>query len=92
MRHSPKNLKYHELIGLKVRIVSHSDPTLVGLEGIIVDETRSTLLIDCGGRRKRVLKLYGIFEFTLPNGKRVSLDGSEILGRPEDRLKRVKDL
>ena len=92
MRHTPFNIKYHELIGLRVRVVSHSDPTLCGIEGVVVDETRNTLVIEVGGRRKRVLKLYGVFEFTLPNGKKVYLDGSEILGRPEDRLKRVKDL
>jgi len=92
VRHSPKNLRYHELIGLKVRILAHSDPTLVGIEGVVVDETRNTLVIESSGRRKRVLKLYGVFEFELPNGRRVWLDGSEILGRPEDRLKRVKEL
>ncbi len=92
MRHSPRNLRFHELIGLRVRIVSHSDPTLVGLEGVVIDETRNTLRIRCGTKEKIVPKLYGVFEFILPSGRKAVLDGSEILGRPEDRLKRVKEL
>jgi len=92
VRHTPKNLKFHELIGLRIRVLHHSDPTLVGLEGVVVDETRNTFRVCCNGKEKLVPKLYGVFEFLLPSGRRVVLDGSEVLGRPEDRLKRVKEL
>ncbi len=92
MRHSPRNLKFHELIGLRVKVVSHSDPSVVGVEGVVIDETKNTLVVEADGKRKRILKLYGIFEFVLPSGVKVRVDGTEILGRPEDRLKRVKEL
>lgn len=93
MRHSAKNIVFHELIGLEVEVVSHSDPTISGVRGRVVDETRNTLVIEVSdGRRKRIPKLYGLFRFRLPSGRTVTVDGSQIVGRPEDRLKRVKYL
>ncbi len=91
MKHSRKNLVYHELIGLRVRVVEHIDPSLVGVSGIVVDETQKTLLVETKeGRRKRILKEYGVYEFRLPSGEKAIIRGFEILGRPEDRLKQIE--
>jgi len=90
MKHNAKNIVYHELIGLKVTVVLHSDPTLIGLQGIIIDETKYTLKIRTEEGDKRIPKLYGVFRFRLPNDLEVDVDGSLIVGRPEDRVKRVK--
>jgi len=91
MRHSVRNILFHELIGLDVEVVKHSSRSLEGLKGRVVDETRNTLLVETqSGERKRVPKLYGLFKFRLPSGRSVVVDGTQILGRPEDRLKRVK--
>jgi len=82
---------YRDLIGLKIKILSHSDPSVVGLEGVIVDETMNTLLVYSRHRGKtiRVPKLYGVFELELTPRKKVVVDGTLIHGRPEDRLKRM---
>ena len=90
MKHSAENIVYHELIGLEVTVILHSDPTLIGLRGIVVDETKYILKIRTRERDKRVPKLYGVFRFRLPSGLEVDVDGSLIVGRPEDRVKRVK--
>ncbi|HIP56893.1 MAG TPA: ribonuclease P protein subunit [Ignisphaera aggregans] len=90
MKHSAENIVYHELIGLEVTVILHSDPTLVGLRGIVIDETRYTLKIRTREGDKRIPKLYGVFRFRLPSGLEVDVDGSLIVGRPEDRVKRVK--
>ncbi|MEM1644293.1 MAG: ribonuclease P protein subunit [Ignisphaera sp.] len=86
-----KFILYHELIGLKVRILSHSDPTLIGKSGIVIDETLNTLVILDGSKNRkiRVSKYYGVFEFELPSKERVIVDGVLLHGRPEDRLKRM---
>ncbi len=91
MKHTPKNLPYHELIGLRVRIVTHSDPSLVGRYGTVVWETAKTLIIkEPSGREITVLKHDGVFEFELPSGEHVVVEGLRILGRPDNRVKKLK--
>ncbi len=81
---------YHELIGLEVLVLNHSDPTLIGLRGIVVDESKYMLRIRTEKGDRLVPKMYGLFRFILPSGIEVDIDGSLIVGRPEDRLKRMK--
>jgi len=88
---SSKNILYHELIGLRIRVLSYTDEKLNGLEGVVVDETLKTLLLETSsGRRIRVLKPNGVFEFKLPSGEVAVIKGDLILGRPAERLKRAK--
>lgn len=90
MRITPRNMVYHELIGLKVKIVQYTDPTLVGVEGVVVDETMKTILVEKpDGKRVRVFKANGVFQFELPGGSNVVIRGDKLLGRPWDRLKKV---
>jgi len=89
------NIIYHEIIGLKVKILSHVDPTLINTTGIVVDETMNTLQM-LSDKRKRVIRVSkrgGIFLFTIPEtGEEIVVDGMQIFGRPEDRLKRIKSV
>lgn len=90
MKITPRNILYHELIGLRVKILQYTDPTLIGIEGTIVDETMKTLLIEkTSGKRIRVFKSNGIFQVQLPDGRFVVLRGDRIVGRPWDRLKKM---
>ncbi|ABN70125.1 ribonuclease P protein subunit Rpp29 [Staphylothermus marinus F1] len=90
MRHTRRNIFYHELIGLRIKIIEYPDKSLVGLTGLVIDETQKTLLIETNsGRRVRVLKANGVFQFMLPNKEKVIIRGVQILGRPEDRLKNI---
>ncbi len=73
----------HELIGLSVTIVNATNKQLVGLIGIIIDETKNTFVIAGDGKKpKRVMKK----DITLKIGKYV-IKGALLLGRPEDRVK-----
>ncbi|MDR0767632.1 MAG: ribonuclease P protein subunit [Methanosarcinales archaeon] len=45
---TPAELPYHELIGLLVKVDSSCDPTINGLSGLVIDETRNTLKIETG--------------------------------------------
>lgn len=88
MRRSAKNLRCHELIGLEVEVLDHSDRGLVGLAGRVVWETKNMLVIESSGREVWVPKGFGKFSFKLPGrGAPVVVDGWEIARAPEDRVK-----
>lgn len=86
------SLIYSELIGLRMRILSHTDPTFINRHGKIINETTNTFEIIDETKNKRIIvpKLYGIFEFKSPLGQYVILDGTLLHSRPEDRLKKMQ--
>jgi ribonuclease P protein subunit POP4 len=77
-----------EFIGLKAKVVQSSNADNVGINGIVIDETRNTLLIRQKNVDKMVAKDSSVFHFTMPDGTIAEVDGKVILGRPEDRLKK----
>ena len=82
------NLRKHELIGRDVEVVGAQDPTIVGVRGRIVDETRNMLRIDAAGTDKWVPKHGSRFRFPAVGGAEVA--GDDILYRPEDRIKKAR--
>ena len=78
----------HEFIGIEAKVVHSSNPDLVGITGKVVDETRNTFTISHNGEKKVIIKDTAVFEFAMPDGTVVELDGKVIMGRPEDRLKK----
>jgi ribonuclease P protein subunit POP4 len=83
----PQDILRHELIGLEVRIAQAKNPTLRGLKGKIVDETRNMLTLTNGGRTLQIPKDVAKFRFRLKEGTLVDVDGVRLIGRPENRLK-----
>ncbi|MEF8880829.1 MAG: ribonuclease P protein subunit [Candidatus Nanohaloarchaea archaeon] len=82
MPRTSENLPKHELIGLEVEVEEHSDESIEGLSGTVVDETKNMLVID----GKKVQKEEAVFIFKLDESK-VRINGSLIAKRPEDRVK-----
>ncbi len=82
------NLRKHELIGLTVVVSASTDPSLVGLRGVVRDETRNTLLVEGPKGEKRVPKQGNTFTFDVQGGTRI--EGDELLFRPEDRIKKAR--
>ena len=78
-----KNILLHELIGLQCEVVNAKNKTQIGLRGKIIDETMKTVIINS----KRVFKCGTIFRLTVA-GKKIDVDGSYLLARPEDRIKK----
>ena len=78
----------HEFIGLEAKVVKSSNPQVVGISGKVVDETRNTFTILHDDERKVVIKDTSVFNFVLPDGTIVEIDGKVVIGRPEDRLKK----
>ncbi|WP_297477430.1 ribonuclease P protein component 1 [Thermococcus sp.] len=85
-RVTAKNIIWHELIGLKAKIIRASHPGLVGIEGYVLDETRNTLTI-LGERLWVVPKDVVCLEFEV-DGESIRINGKELIGRPEMRLKK----
>ena len=83
---SPRNILRHELIGLDVSVVEASNPLHRGISGLIVDETRNTLLIRTPAGNRRIQKQYSRFRITLPDRTRVIIDGSALVSAPERRI------
>jgi len=82
------NIVQHEFIGLETKVIKSSNPHVVGITGRVVDETRNTLTILHNGERKVVIKDTAVFDFVMPDGTVVEMDGKVIMGRPEDRIKK----
>ena len=74
-----------EFMGEQVTVSQHSDPSIQGISGKIIDETRETITIFSNGKAKMVSKRPGEFMF-----KDGGLNGNKIAYRSQDRIKKVK--
>ena len=84
---TPKNLIQHELIGLDAEVCESTNKSSLSLRGKVVDETKNMIIIKSKEEMKRIPKKGNCFSFVLPDGKRVKVNGENILMRPEDRIK-----
>ena len=78
----------NELIGLNAKVTKSTNQDSVGITGTVIDETRNTLVIRHNNSNKTISKETTVFQFTLPNGSTVEVEGNAIVGRPEDRVKK----
>jgi RNase P/RNase MRP subunit p29 len=74
-----------EFIGLPIEIIDHADPSVKGVTGTIIDETKNILIINSLKGMKRVTKDHAIFCI---GG--VTVNGADIAYRPEDRIRKIK--
>ena len=67
-----------------ITVVDSSDPTLVGLSGTVLDETRRTIHVQTDDGEVRLAK--NVITFTIDSGD--TIVGSTVTQRPEDRINR----
>jgi ribonuclease P protein subunit POP4 len=91
MRITPENIVRHELTGLPMHIVESADPNFVCKNGVILGESKKMIHFRANQRELSVSKNNSVFEMTLPNGDIVRINGSVLLGRTEDRMKKRLD-
>ncbi len=82
-----KNIHKHELIGLPAEIVSASHNGYVGMKGLIVDETKNTLVLEVDNVEKVIPKKGTRFRLSTPED--IEVNGSNLLFRPQDRIKKA---
>jgi len=80
-----KNFLRQEFIGLKAKVLTSRDPSLKGIEGIIIDETKNMLIIETNKGIKKIAKDIATFEIAgnIVNGKKIKY-------RPEERIGKIK--
>ena len=89
MNITSSNLVQHELIGLKITVSDSSNPSVRGLEGKVIDESRNMLVIENTQRgEKKIPKAGNRFIFELNRGVHVRVKGDRLISRPEDRIKK----
>ena len=86
-----ETLVRHELVGLDVRVVSASNPDVIGVSGEVVTETTRTLGIETDGQVSHVPKESATFEWTLPSGEVVRTADERLLARPARRTEQTGD-
>lgn len=84
----PSNVTRHELIGLRCEANSKSEN--MKISGRVIDETRNTFVMMTKNGEKTLIKEKYNFVFRLPE-KSVKVNGSALLGRPKDRIKKKTD-
>lgn len=78
------NLKVEELIGYTTTVSKSKNKNNIGISGEIIDETRNTLTVETKEKeRKRLIKDQNTFTI-----KNQEIDGSDLQGRPEERIKK----
>ncbi len=82
---TPESIIRHELNGLRVRVVASSNSDLIGIAGVVVGETTQTLHIESDDGVKQCPKDVVTFEFELPSGELVTVDGKRLVARPPRR-------
>jgi ribonuclease P protein subunit POP4 len=78
----------HEFIGTQAKIAKSVHAGYIGLAGPVIGETKNTLTLLHQGQPKNVIKNLSVFDFTFGDGTVVEIDGTLLVGRPEDRLKK----
>jgi len=88
---SPENALVHEIVGLNAKIAESTDPTLQGISGTIVLETKNTISIRTGSSIKQIAKKAAKkIEIKTESGV-CFISGSSMIGRPEDRISRLNN-
>jgi ribonuclease P protein subunit POP4 len=79
------NIRSHEFIGLDTEIIQSTNPQVIGLNGRIINETKSMFTINTENGVKSIAKSTNDWKFSIQN-KDIIVDGSKIAKRPFDRL------
>lgn len=79
------NIYHTPWLARNIEVVTSRDPTLVGVAGMIVEETRRTLRVRTLSGEVTLPK--DVITFTIDSGS-VVIDGGAVTQRPEDRINR----
>jgi RNase P/RNase MRP subunit p29 len=70
----------------RLTVLASSDPSLVGIFGTVLNETRRTVTIQNGEREKMIAK--NVIKFQIDGEP--AIDGRRVCQRPEDRIHRSR--
>jgi ribonuclease P protein subunit POP4 len=79
------NITSHEFIGLDTEITQSTNPQIIGLNGRIINETKSMFTINTDKGVKSIAKSQNSWKFSIEN-QDVVVEGAKIAKRPFDRI------
>jgi len=79
------NITSHEFIGLDTEITQSTNPQVVGLNGRIINETKSMFTLNTENGTKSMAKSTNSWKFSI-GGKDVVVEGAKIAKRSFDRI------
>lgn len=80
-----------ELIGSEMKVIDSKNKNLIGMEGKIIDETRNMLIMETKKGNKNIIKSEVKIRLKM-EGKIFDVDGKILVGRPEDRIKKIRGI
>jgi RNase P/RNase MRP subunit p29 len=72
-------------ISRSISVTDSNDPTLIGLSGIVMDETKRTISLSTNGKSRILAK--NVIKFTIDNIEN-EMDGKLFSQRSEERINR----
>ena len=75
-----------ELLGLQALIKASKNKTLEDLRGVIVGETKNLLIVNIGGKQKKIIKSQVLLEVEM-SGKKRLVKGEDLVGTTGERIK-----
>ena len=75
----------HEFIGLDTQIIESSNQQVMGLNGTIINETKSMFTINTKRGNKNIAKSTSNWKFSI-SGQNTIVNGSKIAKRPFERI------
>ena len=75
----------HEFIGLQTQITNSSNSEVIGLNGTVINETKSMFTINTEKGVKNIPKSASDWKFSI-QGKEMLVQGSKIVKRPFERI------
>ena len=79
------NISRHEFIGLNTQITKSSNQQVIGLNGTIINETKSMFTINTKKGMKNIPKSTNDWKFIVQN-KEITINGPKIAKRPFERI------
>jgi ribonuclease P protein subunit POP4 len=79
------NITSHEFIGLDTEIIQSTNPQIVGLNGRVINETKSMFTINTDKGVKSIAKSQNSWKFSIEN-QDIVVEGTKIAKRPFDRI------
>jgi RNase P/RNase MRP subunit p29 len=79
------------LINTQLEIIESSNSKLIGLSGVLVNESKELFFIrTLNNEIKKVLKKIVIFIIIFPDNTKIKIDGKLLFGTLSDRIKKYK--
>ncbi len=70
-----------EFIGKRIKVIDAKNPSNIGIEGVVIDETKNTFVIE-NKKLRKIIKQNVVIEV---DG--AIIDGKKLAKRPEERIK-----